>query len=793
MSYMSRTSDNGSPSFSRISLSSLPSRKTEAGLLDRQYSRTSTLRGRRGRSGDPDEELTYIPRRALRDSFAASTFLGEPLSLGGGRSPSPPALSNSRISVGPLFASRTSRSRLLPEDEESTQEEDTILPVTNFNRTVDTVQLEQFSDLSIVHQIRSDPQQISRISAKVNSIHNCTPSISHSQKQQALPSSPPPKASHLDSSQITVVPNLFRNHFSPQQQLQSPPSPTTELPDLDSLSRITTVPPSFHNRTTSTSQQQQNQPPPSPTGEVPYSPGFEKRLVEEADRENAQFKFSTFGRTEAPVVDSTFDADNLPSFHFSSPIASSTPRASSKFYGKRGRSSIFDETILSIDLGQNDEDDGDGDATVLPANPAPVPQEEVERPMSRSSMGSGSEADYTDNTMRRRERREQRRRRRESTLDPIREVSGGSSFLRAQENRQAKGDVERPVSQLALPATAVQTQEEARAGGSDDERRSRIWSTLGGRNNLSNVRKRDTSHPWLSNRCVGQAPRDETVIPASGNTKKSRMTIPQEDFTETLDWLRVADLVTPRASKAGVFASSHRPAPGERKNESTVLRPTARLNVISPTNGRDKTDLFSPGKMSLFSTSIATIPDFPNAPSTAKKALPVSYPIPEPETPKIQPPVTSEEESTADVTKEMEIPGTPVTVVRRSRRNRGTSKSPEDIAANESEVLNALRAFSRQASASPSSDRNQNQQALEVEGKGKEKQREESVSMVRGDSNKENTRPWGTGATSTTALFQNRYGVAEKLSGVGASRPAYRFGSGGRVADQEKEKEKEKE
>lgn len=786
MSYLYNTSDNGSPSFSRVSLSSLRSRKTDAELLERAPSNTSTLRGRRGRADDLDEELTYIPGSMLLDGLEAeesvhnSTIARGASRLSTTRSPPPPlSLSTSRTSGAPLFASRASRRRLIPEDEESTQEEDTILPANAYNRTFDTVQLEQFSDLSVVHQLQSDPRQISRISAKANSLRNRTASISH-QQEQTYPS-PPSEAGDFESSQITVVPTSFGNpaaSISHQQQFQSPPSPTAELPGLESISRITAVPTSFRNRIGSTSQQQRNPPPPSPTDEIPYSPGFEKRLVEEADRENAHLKFSTFRRPGVTVEDSSFDADNLPSFNFSSPIASSTPRAPSKSLGKVSKSRLFDQsTVLTIDQYQDEDDDDDGggtDITVLPANPMFAPQREAERPESRDSAGTTSESDNMSNILRRKERRE-RRRRRENVLDPIREMSGGSSYLRAHEREQAAKDEKQPGIQLSQLKSEVRTQQQeevAASGGSDSERRNRIWSTLGNRANL-NRRKRDTSHSRFSTRTTEEPSGDETVLPANKSTETAKKVVLQEEPTESLDWLKLANFATPqvRTTKTGIFATTQRARPNTGPevggNEASVPGPSSRRIFLSPARDNDKTDLFSPGKISLFSTTMNNIPE----PSYAR--TPVKNPsksTPEPLTPRV-PPVTAEEESTADVTKEMEIVGTPVVVVRRSRRNRENTQSPEDIAASESEVRDALKAYSRQASASPSSDYNQREEADEPIIRDKGKGREEGLSRARSDGNKENTRPWGKTATNSGALFESRYEVAEKLSGVGAPKP----------------------
>lgn len=690
-------SNNGSPSFSHISLAGVRSRATP--LLERIPTRTSTLRVRRGGYVDPNEELTFIPGTLVRDSVAAGEPVhsllqrqGEASRLGTGRSPSPPLLSS-----GPLFTSRTSRRRLLPEDGESISDiERTILPSGDPNHTADTLRLEQFSDLSVVHNLRGTPQQIPR-----NSLGTL-----------------------LESSQITVVPNSIRRPASQASQHERelfPSSPTTDILGIGSLSRITATPPPFRSRTASISKQAHNLPPPSPTGEVPYSPGYEKRLVEEAGRKNDQFKFSTLDHTGSPAEDYTFDADNLPSFHLSSPIASSTPRATSKFFAREGKR-VGEETILTIDQYQ-DSDETEGNATILQSKSGFLLPKEVERPASQSSVWSGSEADTTGDTMgfteereARNQRRAQRQLRRETRLHSIQRQSGDFEG-------QVRDQGGEPLPLSPIRETLA---EDVGRGRGDD--RSRIWTTIGNRNSTQN---RDITSPRPGRGNAGGRPG------VSASTAPDTKVALQDDSSGTLS-LGDVDLVTPRprVSRSGIFTRSFRPALSQR-GESSESRSENR-------SSGPRHSLKPP-----FSTSIADLSDPASPKSMIEQSVSKPHPTMEPGAPKILP---TEDESTADVTKEMEIAGAPVVVLRRSRRNREASKSPEEIAANESEVRDALRAFSRQASASPSNDQSLTEETRVIVDKGKGKQ------TTQVEDNEENKR------LSETDYWETRDKVAESLS-----------------------------
>lgn len=385
--------------------------------------------------------------------------------------------------------------------------------------------------------------------------------------------------------------------------------------------------------------------------------------MEEASRKNDQFKFSTLERPGSPAEDSAFDADNLPSFNLSSPIASSTPRATSKFLAKEGKR-VGEETIFTIDQYQ-DSDDTERNATILRSNSGFLSSKEAERPMSQNSIWSASEADITGDAM---------------------------GFKEERDARQQK-----------------RAQRDLRRGGR--------WQVIHG----------DSSHPEA---------RDQDEKPQS---RLSIREILEEDSSGSLS-LHDVDLITPRprVPKPGTFTGRFRPQRGDKTGEdNSELRSGNRSS--EPHHG------IKPP----FSTSMRDLPDPTNLQSVIEKSPPKPRAAIEPVAPKILP---TEDESTADVTKEMEVAGAPVVVLRRSRRNREASKSPEEIAANESEVRDALRAFSRQASASPSNDQNLTEETREITNKGKGKQ------TVQIEDYEEDIRPL------ETDFWESRQRVADSLS-----------------------------
>ncbi|KAI5805499.1 hypothetical protein DFH27DRAFT_609303 [Peziza echinospora] len=845
MSSQYGTSINGSPS---------PRASIRKG--DTQRMRTSTLTGRKRRDGygTGAAESSYLAGRTTNwqqddtenDMSGFSTI--NVSTLRRHRSPSP-AFSTIKTS-GPLFTSRASRRRLLPDDhDEGTSFADSLADQTQVPNTVDVGALEDFSELSVVQQYRDDPKYSSQLAnsyqSRRNSVNasrnNHNNSLFDETQQTQIPATPAVEARKLgntsrvqhrsalfDQTQQTVVPatpavearksvNTTRNNyrhslFDRTQQTQIPAAPAvtnkvnltrdsfnhslfdetqqTQIPATPAVSSTPNLTRSRHHHH-HFDRTQQTQIPASPTADVQNSPGYEGRLVEEAARENAQFRFSTF-RREPEAEDSTLHGADLPSFHFSSPMASSTPRAS-RLNGKfGGRSSLFESTVVPFNNTYADEDEEDADNTVLPANqtlpsppssPPPIKVTRNERPGSGQSSLSSQQGSAT--------KRGTRRRR--GSLDPIDEVSGGRSYIKLTVPEDVVKITETPPQTAGDKSSATGGEDVTEDVGSDVERRRMIRNALEWKGSSTRTSLARGNRLASSRRSGGENSR---IQPAASRNSSVINPVSQDEPTETLDWLNAANFATPqvRPTGSGVFGYRNTGFGGSKANpdetdagDETII-PAQTARQTRPPSRAAKVDSPPRSRVSLFSTTLRDLPDpgnispprytspprqksppRPKSPIRQKPPTPIPERQPSPQAPSPRRDVPPEEESTADVTKEMEIVGTPVVVLKRSRRNREPSLSPEEVAANETIVRDAMSALSRVQS--PASDNTGDRK-----GKGK------ATEEPRG---REPARPSDTAYPGSS--FASRYGLAEKLGSVGSHRPISSY-----LAGKEREQEPQK-
>lgn len=443
-------------------------------------------------------------------------------------------------------------------------------------------------------------------------------------------------------------------------------------------------------------------------------------------------------------------ADELVDFQLSSPLASSTPRPQGKYTGWGAGPGTWegDDSLQFNPISEPNNRNYDENA--FQSSPPQIQSYEAERPNSgNSSTGSSNAGLNTGRTTRRRIRQ---------PLEPIREDAGGRNSGR---NSRMSGGLRSPEAraQPRRSSTGRRQVEET-----DQERRDRIRSTIDsgvsgsiasnsrslGRNSLGSGRTENASSFHTK-----ESPRrkDGDVF----NTSGLPVPQPRPKSNYFRDYKNRGQLVTDAEEEA-----ANHPAVSDRPE--TPPPPSPNLDDLedSPTPRRRSAVANSSNRSFQASNNTPSPLRRLGASSAATASLMRS------------PHIGADEESTADITKEVQIPGTPAVYVRPSRKNRESyrenSKSPEEIAKDENALREALRAFSRVNSPSGDAARDKGGSgAGNVGASAKDR-----VTTLRGEGKDKDpsfdVAGMGRMAATAASSFEARYELAEKLNSVGTNR-----------------------